>query len=63
MGSKQLIQVFDELFEDQLRKQLPHHKAYDEAEKIFKAEYNHSKYASFESYRFSRSKRIKSRNK
>lgn len=61
MSSKDLRKVFDELFDQELKKQIPHHLAYTEAEKNFKAEYNHNKYSSFESYRQSRSKRIKKR--
>jgi hypothetical protein len=61
MGSKDLTKVFDDLFDAELRKQIPHHKAYEAAEKNFKAEYNHFKYSSFESYRQSRSRRIKKR--
>lgn len=59
MSSKDLAIVFDELFDEKLKKQIPHHKAYAEAEEDFVRQFNHKKYSSFESYRQVRSKRIK----
>lgn len=58
-----LAKRFDEIFEAKLKKQIPHHKAYEEAEDEFEGEYNHRKYSSFESYRVSRSKRINKKRK
>jgi hypothetical protein len=54
---------FDDLFEENLRREIPHHQAYQEAENEFRRRYNHNKYSSFESYRISRSTRIRSRGK
>jgi hypothetical protein len=54
-----LVKKFDDLFEEKLKKQIPHHRAYEEAEEDFESEHKHRKYSSFESYRYSRSKRIR----
>jgi hypothetical protein len=59
--NQDLRREFDDLFDENLRKQIPHHQAYTEAEREFKSKYNHTKYSSFESYRLSRSRRIKKR--
>jgi hypothetical protein len=61
--NRDLRREFDDLFDEQLRRQIPHHQAYTEAEREFKSKYNHNKYSSFESYRISRSTRIRSRGK
>lgn len=57
----QLARLFDEKFEAKLKKQIPHHRAYEEAEEEFQNEFSHRKYSSFDSFRISRSKRIKKR--
>lgn len=61
MSNQPLAKIFDEIFDRNLRKQLPHHKAYEEAEDEFASKFNHRKYSSFDSYRLSRSRRIKKR--
>lgn len=58
-----LVQKFDSIFEAKLQKQIPHHKAYEEAEEQFEDEHNHRKYSSYESFRISRSKRINKKRK
>lgn len=62
MSEKPLAKIFDDIFDRKLQLQLPHHKAYEEAEDEFSSKYKHRKYSSFDSYRLSRSKRIKKRN-
>jgi hypothetical protein len=61
--NRDLRREFDDIFDEKLRKQIPHYKAYEEAERDFQSKYNHKKYASFESYRVSRSERIKKRKR
>jgi hypothetical protein len=61
--NRDLRKEFDDLFEANLRHEIPHHQAYQEAENEFRRRYNHNKYSSFESYRISRSSRIRNRNK
>lgn len=61
MSNQPLARIFDEMFDRKLQKKLPHYRAYEEAEEEFSAEYKHRKYASFESYRVSRTRRIKKR--
>lgn len=58
-----LAKKFDAIFEKNLAKEISHHKAYEEAEEEFQKEHNCRKYASFESFRISRSKRIKGKRK
>lgn len=58
-----LRREFDDLFEEKLRQKIPHHRAYVEAEKDFQSKYNHPKYSSFESYRISRSSRIRKKKR
>jgi hypothetical protein len=57
-----LAAKFDALFDKKLRLGIPHHEAYEEAEKEFEHDHNCRKYSSFDSYRKSRSRRIKKRN-
>jgi hypothetical protein len=56
-----LADVFNEIFDRKLTKKIPHHTAYEEAEEEFEGEFKHRKYSSFESFRISRSRRIKKR--
>jgi hypothetical protein len=57
--NRDLKREFDDLFDEKLKKQIPHHQAYTEAEREFKSKYNHPKYSSFDSYRKARSRRIR----
>lgn len=59
--NRDLARKFDELFDKELTKKIPHYQAYEEAEKEFQSQYNHRKYSNFESYRGSRTRRIKKR--
>jgi hypothetical protein len=58
-----LAKIFDEIFDRHLTKQIPHYKAYEDAEDEFEREYKHRRYSSFESYRVSRTRRIKGRKR
>ena len=58
-----LTEKFNKIFDEKLKKKIPHHKAYEEAEEEFETEFKHRKYATFESFRVSRSKRFKNKRK
>jgi hypothetical protein len=60
MTGNSLAEIFHNLFDEKLKKQIPQHKAYEEAEQEFEKEFRHRKYSSFDSYRRCRSKFIKS---
>jgi hypothetical protein len=58
-----LTTFFEELFDKHLQSQIPHWKAYELAEQEFEQRYGHRKYASFDSYRLVRRRKItKKRN-
>jgi hypothetical protein len=55
------VQAFDELYEQNLSKQPSNQAAYQAAEKEHEAQTGHRRYSSSESYRVSRSRRIRKR--
>ena len=57
--SNPLAKIFDEIFDRNLKKQIPHEKAYEESENEFQGKFNHRKYSSFDSFRISRINIIK----
>lgn len=57
--NRRLAILFDEMFNEELKKQVPHHKAYEQAEKRFEEIYRQRKYSSFDSFRIVRTRKIK----
>lgn len=58
-----LKRKFDEIFDAKLTKQIPHYKAYEEAEQEFIEIYKPTMYANYETYRKCRARRINNRKK
>jgi hypothetical protein len=56
-----LKRKFDEIFDAKLTKQIPHYRAYEEAEQEFCEKYKPTMYANYEAYRKARARRIKKR--
>lgn len=55
-----LAKKFNEIFDQKLTKpDISHHQAYEDAEKDFETKYGFRKYTCFDSFRISRSKRIR----
>jgi hypothetical protein len=54
-----LVEKFENLFVNHLKRGLPPTKAYEEAEVEFQNEHKHRKHSSYNSFQTSRSRRIK----
>lgn len=59
--NRDLKTKFDEIFDAKLTKQIPHYRAYEEAEQEFVERYKPTMYANYEAYRKSRARRIRKR--
>jgi hypothetical protein len=55
----ELSGIFNSLFDENLKKTITRRQAYEETEREFQAQFNHRKYSSFESFRITRSRKIR----